>query len=102
MCRLQDAVTNSKVEGLTEKTEKYISPALQYACTSWHKHLVGERTTHSPEVERILHHFLEEKFLFWLEVLSVLGAARKAVDALEVAARWLEVCRISSFGVLQN
>jgi len=31
-------------------------------------------------------------FLFWLEVLSVLGTIRNAVDALEVAAKWLEVC----------
>ena len=29
---------------------------------------------------------------FWLEVLSMLGAVREAVDALESTAKWLDVC----------
>jgi hypothetical protein len=41
---------------------------------------------------KILHRFLEGKFLFWLEVLSVLGTPRDAIDALDVAAKRLEVC----------
>ena len=102
MCMLPDAVINSEVEDLRERTEGCINPVLQYACKSWHKHLVTEHATHSPEVASTLHQFLEKKFLFWLEALSVLGAARKAVDALEVAARWFKVCRVSSFGVPQS
>ena len=40
----------------------------------------------------ILHRFFERKFLFWLEVLSILGATREAVDAFrEAAAKWLNV-----------
>ena len=39
--------------------------------------------------------FLTEKFLFWLEVLSVIGAVREAVDALEATAKWLDVRYIS-------
>ena len=30
--------------------------------------------------------------MFWLEVLSILGAIRNAVDALRAAVDWLEVC----------
>jgi len=100
MCELPDAVTNSEVEDLGERIERYLDPALQYACKSWHKHLVDENTTRTPAVITALHHFLEKKFLFWLEVLSVLGAAREAVDALEVAARWLEVCQVSMVDIL--
>jgi len=33
----------------------------------------------------------QKRLLFWLEVLSVLSATREAVDALEVAAGWLNV-----------
>jgi len=43
------------------------------------------------KVTSALHHFLEKKFLCWLEVFSVLGAVGDAVDALEVAANQLEV-----------
>ena len=92
MCRLPEAVKNSEVDDLKERTEKYINHALQYACKSWHKHLVNNPVVSKHEITSALHHFLEKKFLFWLEVLSVLGAVRNAVDALKVAVKWLEVC----------
>jgi len=91
MCKLPDAVTNSEVGDLQERTEQYINHALRYACKSWHKHPIDKCVTGRLEVTSVLHHFLERKFLFWLEVLSVLGAVRNSVDALEVAAEWLEV-----------
>ena len=82
---------NSEVDDLQERRELYISCALQYACKSWHKHLVDEHLTCTPEFTSVLHHFLEKKFLSWLEVLSVFGVARSAVDALGVAKKWLVV-----------
>ena len=91
MCNLPEAIKNSEVDDLQERAEQYINGALQYACMSWHKHLISKHVAHTPKITSALHHFLEKKFLFWLEVLSVLGAVRAAVDALEVAARWLEV-----------
>ena len=92
MCQLPDAITNSEVEDLKERAEQYINPALQYACQSWYKHIVNEPTPNRQEITSTLHSFLEKKFLCWLEVLSVLGAMRNAVDALQAAMKWLEVC----------
>ena len=94
MCGLPDRVTNSEVVNLKERVEENISQTLEYACRSWHKHLTGTIPAH---VAPVLHRFLETKFLFWLEVLSVLGAAREAVDALEATAKceWEDVCWIS-------
>ena len=91
MCQLADGVINSEVDDLKERAKRYIHPALRYACRSWHKHLIETTPAHRLRITSILHRFLEGKFLFWLEVLSVLGAAREAVNALEVAARWLDV-----------
>jgi len=102
MCDLPDAVANCDVGDLRERTEKYLNPALRYACKSWHKHLTDEHTIRTPTITSALHRFLEKKFLFWLEVLSALGAAREAVDALEVAAKWLEVRRVCMLGVPSN
>ena len=101
MCGLPDGVANSDVSDLEERTERYIDPALQYACMSWHIHLVGVDTTpaNAPVITPSLHQFLEEKFLFWLEALSVLGIARNAVEALQVTTDWLEVCRVSVLDV---
>jgi len=91
MCKLPDGAINSEVDDLKERTKECISQALEYACRLWHKHLVDTTPAHRLEITSALHRFLEGKFLFWLEVLSVLGAAREAVNALEVAAKWLDV-----------
>ena len=93
MCKLPDAVANHEVIDLQKMTEQHIGDALQYACKSWHKHIVDLHTApaHRLKLTSILHQFLEDKFLFWLEVLSILGTVRGAIDALEVAAKWLEV-----------
>ena len=94
MCKLPEIVANSDVSDLTERIERYLDPALQYACKSWHSHLVAGRSTSksTPQIASALHRFLEKKLLFWLEVLSVLGAVRNAVDALQAVVDWLEVC----------
>ena len=98
MCKLPDGVVNSEVIDLKERVEEHIGQALEYSCRSWHKHVVG---TIPARIIPILHHFLEEKFLFWLEALSVLGAAREAVEALGVISNceWTDVCCISLFGI---
>jgi len=97
MCKLPDGIANSDVSDLKERTERCIDPALQYACASWHMHLVDADTTqvNAPMITPTLRQFLETKFLFWLEVLSALGAVRIAAEALQVTADWLEVCRVS-------
>ena len=93
MCRLPDGVANSDVGNLKERAERYVEPALRYACRSWHTHLIGGHATSASafEITSALRRFLEGKFLFWLEVLSVLGAVRNAVDGLRAAVDWLEV-----------
>ena len=94
MCKIPEAVTNSEVEDLQERAERYINPELKYACKSWYKHLVDLHSAPAqlPKITSILHRFLEQKFLFWLEVLSVLGTVRDAVDALVAASEQLKVC----------
>ena len=69
-----------------------IHGTLEYACRSWYKHLVVmEHWT--MDVVSALCCFLEGKFLFWLEVLSVLGAMGDAAHALNMTVEWLtKVC----------
>ena len=88
MCQLPDGVTNSEVSDLKNRAKQHISKALEYACRSWHKHLVDKPSTQTLE---ILQRFLMEKFLFWLEILSVVGAVRDAVDALKATSKLLDV-----------
>ena len=97
LCKLPDSVANSDVGDLKERTERYINTALRYACVSWNTHFVNiidADTTpiHAPTITPALRQFLEAKFLFWLEVLSVLGVVKNAVEALQATADWFEVC----------
>ena len=101
MCKLTDGVLNSEVKDLEERIEQHIDPALQYACKSWHKHLVDNEPAPKLRITPFLHQFLENKFTFWLEVLSVLGAAREAVDALEVVEKWVDVSNILLYLLFQ-
>jgi len=93
MCSLPDHSLNSEVEDLPKKIKECgIHGALEYACRSWYRHLfvTKEWTT---DVVSALCHFLEGKFLFWLEVLSVLGVVGDGAHALDTAVQWLnEVC----------
>ena len=102
MCELPDAVANSDVKDLKKKVERYIDPALRYACESWHTHLINGPTvlTRTSKIASALHLFLKTKFLFWLEVLSVLGAARNAIDSLQAVVHRLEVGPSSVLGDL--
>ena len=96
MCKLPDGVATSDISDLEERIQRYIDPALRYACRSWHIHLAnGLASTPSVltlQITSSLHRFLEKNFLAWLEVLSVLGIVNNAVSTLQVTANWLEVC----------
>ena len=89
---LPNYALNSEVEDLQTKINDHISIALQYACKSWHNHL----TKTTGDTTNVLSHlcvFLKEKFLAWLEVISVLGITRGAIVGLEQLMLWLqEVC----------
>ena len=102
ICKLPDTVANSDVSDLEERTERYIDSALRYACLSWYLHLTGVDTTpaYVPTISPALHQLLETTLLFWLEVLSVLGAARNTVEALQITTDWLEVCWVSIIDIL--
>ena len=92
MLSLPDYSLNSEIEDLEVRVSDHISHTLQYACRSWHSHLTearGDITVVIPPLQS----FLQEGFLAWLEVLSVIGATRDAVVALEKLIPWLqEVC----------
>ncbi|KAF9645947.1 hypothetical protein BDM02DRAFT_3062746, partial [Thelephora ganbajun] len=85
---LPDYALNSEVEDLEARTDDRISDALRYACRSWHSHLTKTEGDVA-DVIPLLRVFLEEKFLAWLEVVSVLGAVGGAIVALERLIPWV-------------
>ena len=100
--KFPDSFVDDEADGLRKRAKGDIDQGLRYACESWHKHLVDSNAapTYTLKITSVLHQFLEQKFLFWLEVLSILGTLRGAVDALEAARKWLEVrrdCALDAF-----
>ena len=87
---LPDYALNSEVEDLQARIDDRISVALRYACQSWHNHLSRSVGRDVAGIISGLRVFLKEKFLAWLEVVSVLGAVRGAIGALEQLMSWLE------------
>ena len=99
MLKTLDTGRNDRMD-FRKRVSQMIDGGLQYACQSWHKHLAN--ASKAPDqmlkITSILHQFLEEKLLFWLEALSILSMMRHSainctVDALEEASSWLEVCQ---------
>ena len=98
MCSIPDHFLNFEMQCLAEMIEASgIRGALEYACSSWFKHLILTEH-HTSDALSALRDFLENKFIFWLEVLSVLGVVDIAFHALGATLRWLnQVCLDSYF-----
>ena len=80
------------LELMGKSLEDSVCGALEYACRSWHKHLIATEDQ-AANVVPTLFYFLEKKFHFWLEVMKSLGAVGDAKHALVITVKWLdEVC----------
>ena len=98
---LPDYALNSEVEDLKTRIDDRVGIALRYACQSWYGHLT--KTVEDPTgVVSHLRVFLEETFLAWLEVLSVLGVIRVASFALEQVIPWLQQVRFDLSTMLRD
>jgi NACHT domain len=88
ICHLESSyLANRDVPGLQSQIDTYIPPALFYACCFW-----GDHLKHIPfdgKVINKLELFFKEKFLFWLEVLSLVGFMKFAALTLSSVKVWL-------------
>jgi len=90
ICNLDDYAVLSDVKDLSTQQRAHIGDDLEYACRFWTTHLM--RTTGSSlgieEVQRAIDRFFTTYFLFWIEVLSLLGNLEVAVHALSDIQQW--------------
>jgi len=91
ICGLESSyLLNSDVFDLAEKIKKSISSALLYSCQYWATHV--EATVFDPELANQIREFLNQQFLFWVEVLSLTKTVQLAAPALSSIMRWISVC----------
>ena len=93
ICNLDNRTPLSKVKDLPAHRAAYIGDSLWYACQFWTTHLA--RTAGSnlgvKEVQEKLDEFFTTYFLFWVEVLSLMGHLGAGVYALNNIQQWYEL-----------
>ncbi|KAJ7340800.1 hypothetical protein DFH08DRAFT_626116, partial [Mycena albidolilacea] len=90
ICRLEDShICNSDVHDLPNHIMTYISPQLSYSSRFWADHL--DTADFDNWLLEDIQLFVHSKFLYWLEVLSVLQDIPTAINALLTAAKFVKV-----------
>ncbi|KAJ7150443.1 hypothetical protein C8R43DRAFT_494588 [Mycena crocata] len=87
ICGLEDSrVLNADVPLLSERVSDAISPHLSYASQFWAQHL--QETLPDDGILVELEKFMRTCFLYWLEVLSLLGNVSIATKCLVIASNY--------------
>jgi hypothetical protein len=88
ICELKTSYfANDDVEDLNTRVDRHIPPALLYACRFWDDHM--EHTDFKMDLFRKVLTLFKEKFLFWLEALSLTRNLRLASSAFATLNMWL-------------
>jgi len=90
ICELEDYVSLSEVKNLPTSRTTYIGDALGYTCCFWTKHLIMVPSS-SPDVEEVhkaIEKFFTSHFLFWIEVLSLMGNLDDGIYAINDIEQW--------------
>lgn len=94
-------ICNLRVPGTPRSTvtkehiNECMSQELRYACTNAPHHL--KVAAHLLVNDDVVHQFLLNHFLHWLEALSLLGFAFEALTSLRVFQELLHVCELPSY-----
>jgi hypothetical protein len=95
ICEIETShVRNDEILDLDERIKKAISTPLRYSCLFWADHL--QATAFSLELLHKVKGFMRTRFLYWLEVLSLVKEVRMAKGILKVVVDWCDV----SFSVI--
>jgi hypothetical protein len=87
---------------LTRQTEDSILTQIAYACEYWVDHLCASNLTSSATSKEILQDrsvvylFLREKFLYWLEALSLCKSISKGIVTMEKLCSLTQVSCVTS------
>lgn len=90
VCRLETScLLNDQVVDMQSRIRRYISDGLRYSCVQWANHL--ESTIFDPNLIAKIRNFMENYFLYWLEVLSVTKCVGFASRMLKALTEWMMV-----------
>jgi hypothetical protein len=91
VCGLEDShLLNSQVQDLPARIEQCLALDVTYASKYWANHL-NEADVEAEELTKSIRDFVNTRFLYWLEVLSLLEQVSIGSKALELARRYAQV-----------
>jgi hypothetical protein len=95
ICKLPTSyLPNDRIVGLQEMISEKISPVLSYCCHYWAQHLNMLSLEVSNHFD-VVYQFLTEKFLYWLEALSLLSGFNAAYYSIAIIKSLLETTAVS-------
>ncbi|KIM20037.1 hypothetical protein M408DRAFT_82635, partial [Serendipita vermifera MAFF 305830] len=90
ICGLKSSyIRNSDVQDLSSLVTSHISSHLSYSSHFWASHLA--EIPFDKVVHGYLWEFMHERFLFWLEALSLMKGVNLASSMIKISVTWLRV-----------
>ena len=90
ICDLDDHVSLIGVEDLPARQKTHIGDSLEYACQFWTRHLleIPSSSHNIEEVHKAIDDFFTTQFLYWIEVLGLMGKLSACVYAIDNVYKW--------------
>jgi hypothetical protein len=80
---------NNDVPGLIDRVENCIHLELSYSCRFWAEHL--DKSEYDDGLYHEIQDFMDNRFLYWLEVLSLCKQVNQASKILKLLIDWMVV-----------
>jgi hypothetical protein len=90
ICNLESSyLLNTEVTDMESRIERNIPLHLRYASLYWTNHLLASKF--DEEMLKLVEDFMENRFLFWLEIMSVTRRMNVASHMLSSLVNWMKV-----------
>lgn len=90
ICKLETSyLLNEEIPDLPSRITEHIPPYLSYACLFFAHHI--RATTYDNDIMHEIREFMYNRFLYWLEALSLIQHVGSAEDALYTTQKWMMV-----------
>jgi hypothetical protein len=100
ICNLKNSyLLNSDIDDLAQKINQSISSALSYSCRYWASHVQQATLFHSTIAAQV-REFLNQQFLYWIEVLSLVKSVQIAAHSISLIITMATVCTFINFSLL--
>jgi len=99
ICDLPSAyLPNSEISDLDTRIKNRITPELAYSCQHWTEH-VRQAPANSTLAAEVQASFNNERFLFWVESLSLLKLVNTCAGSLSSLIQWAVVCSLNDLHI---